>query len=71
MSENERMANIIARLRLAKDRRGLTYKELAEKSGLSPRTVAYAIRAGRMRTDTLVRLCLALNVSADWVLGLR
>ena len=58
------------RLRAARERRGYSREELAYRSGLSWAAIEQ-IESGRrkhLRPDTLVRLCEALGLSADYVL---
>ena len=50
---------------------GLTTVELAEKVGVSPEMVTQYYTTKKLpRLDTFVRLCKALDVSADYLLGL-
>lgn len=58
------------RLRQARNQRGFTQERLANDAGISVRTVK-AIEADETTTygDTLFKFCLALDVSADWLLG--
>lgn len=60
-----------ARLRSARDVRGLTQAEVAEITGLKPSAVSH-FEAGRRAPSlaNLVRLSRALHVSADKLLGL-
>lgn len=58
------------RLYTARKRSGLTQAEVAEKAGISGRTYADIERGTvNMRVETLVRICNALNVSPDMILG--
>ena len=58
------------RLKQERQKAGLTQAELAKKLGSAPSTVAN-IEQGRVDapTSTLIRLCKALNCSADKLLG--
>ena len=59
-------------LKAARQKRGLTQAELAEKIGLTREAIA-AYESGRVRLidDVIVRFSLALNVSTDELLGLQ
>lgn len=50
----------------------MTEKEFARRAGVNASTV-YSIISERhtARTDTLVAICVAHGISADWLLGLR
>lgn len=49
----------------------LTVKQLAEKIGVSPEMVTQYYTTKKLpKLDTFVRICKALNVSADYLLGL-
>lgn len=60
------------RLRLARQLRGLSGYELARRVGVS-RDVVRRWEKGEVNPclGSLARLCRALEVSADWVLGLE
>lgn len=50
---------------------GMTTKEIADKIGVSPEMVTqYCTTEKLPRLDTFVLLCKALDVSADYLLGL-
>ena len=50
---------------------GLTTVELAELVGVSPGMITQYYTTKKLpRLDTFLRLCKALNVSADYLLGL-
>ena len=59
------------RLQEARKRRGLTQSELSRRAGMTPAAI-WQIEAGQRQpaADTIIRLCRALGVSADWLLGL-
>ena len=49
----------------------LTVKQLAEKIGVSPEMVTQYYTTKKLpKLDTFIRICKALNVSADYLLGL-
>lgn len=49
----------------------LTVKQLSEKIGVSPEMVTQYYTTKKLpKLDTFVRICKALNVSADYLLGL-
>lgn len=51
---------------------GKSYRQVEEETGISLNTLNHYINKGGMPgADKLARLCHALGVSADWVLGLR
>ena len=65
------MSSISARLRGIRKERGLTQKDLAQKAGLRQATLSHIERGfAAPRADKLVALCRALDVSADYLLGL-
>ena len=50
---------------------GLTTKELAEKLEISPEMVTQYYTTKKLpRLDTFHKICIALDVSADYLLGL-
>jgi ribosome-binding protein aMBF1 (putative translation factor) len=55
------------RLRLARERSGLSRPMLARIAGLHPSTVARAERTGRPSFATLGAVCGVLGVEPDWV----
>lgn len=60
-----------ARIRRRRREIGLTQEQLAEAAEVSPSFLGHIERGTRTASiDTLVRLCLALNMSADAVLGM-
>ena len=49
----------------------MTVRQLAEKIGVSPEMVTQYYTTKKLpKLDTFVRICKALNVSADYLLGL-
>lgn len=60
------------RLVLALDIRGMQQKELAEKSGLTEVTISRYISGSREpKAVNIIKICKALCVSSDWLLGLK
>ncbi len=49
----------------------ITTTELAKKVGVSPEITQYYTTKKLPKLDTFTRLCEALNVSADYLLGLK
>jgi len=67
----ERMAIFQDRLLVVRRHRGLSQEQLAEKTGLFPTDISKYERGISMPTlPRLVRLARALEVSADYLLGL-
>jgi len=60
------------RLRVLRQRRGMSVEDLAVASGITPRHIWRLEAGGRsdVRAETLARLALALDTSADYLLGL-
>ncbi len=60
------------RLKAALKDKGWSQKVLAERSGLQPNQVGRILRGERSRVgpDTVRKLAMALEVSADYLLGL-
>lgn len=51
---------------------GITTKELAEKVGVSPEMITQYCTTKKLPSlDTFTKLCKALEVSADYLLGLE
>lgn len=51
---------------------GLSKKELAEKIGVSPEMITQYCTTDKMpKLETFYRLCRALDVSADYLLGIK
>ena len=70
--DQKRRELVAARLTWAMTRRGITRGALAERSGVSQTALSRDLSAKRLiSTDALMRICPVLNLSADWVLGLR
>ena len=50
---------------------GITTKELAEKVGVTPEMITQYYTTKKLpKLDTFARICKALDVSADYMLGL-
>ena len=65
------LTDIQLRLRECIRRSGITQKELANKIGVSAQTVSKYMKADVFPAlDTFAKLCSALDVSANYVLGL-
>ena len=60
------------RLRRARLARGLTMRELAQMTGIRPAGISDLENDRRpgLHSDTLIRLCRALGVTSDYLLGL-
>jgi len=59
------------RLKTVLHERGMMQKELAEKIGVSEMVISRYIHGGRIiSVPILIEICKALNVSADYLLGL-
>ena len=64
--------NIQKRMREAIQYSPLTQKELAEKLDIHPTTVSKYMRQDKFPSlDTFAKLCKALDISADELLGLK
>lgn len=60
------------RLRSARERRRISQKVLSERCGLSGKMVGLYERGERMpNIRTVKALCEELDVSADWLLGIK
>ena len=65
------MTDLAARLRLAREIRGMSRADLSRLSGVSARDLkAHELGARRPSAASLARLSGALGVSVDWLLGL-
>ena len=65
------MSEIQRRLREAIEQSGYTQRDIAQKIGVSEQTVSKYMRRNVFPAlDTLAKLCAALDVSADEILGL-
>lgn len=61
------------RVSLVRKQRGLSLPDLAKLTGIKFQNLwrlEHGGRAGHVRSDTLIKLCQALGVSADRLLGL-
>ena len=61
------------RLNAVRERRGMTQGEVAQRASLPQQAISRLERGDRthVRSDVLARLAIALDVSADVLLGLR
>ena len=65
------MDNFSQRVKEARTTKKLTQKELAERIGTTESNINnYEKGRNKPTTDMLVKICLELDVSADWLLGL-
>lgn len=59
------------RVRYIRHCQDITQEQLADKTGISTSFVGHIERGTRvLSVETLYRLCLALGVSADWLMGI-
>ena len=66
------MTDFGTRLKEVLEERGMTYEDLAEKAYMSKMAVWHYINKDVLPTaDNLKAICQALNVSADYLLGLE
>lgn len=71
-TENNRLIGIQKRLREAIAQSGINQKVIAEKIGVSAQTVSKYMTCDVFPTlDTLARLCTLLDVSSDYILGIK
>ena len=61
------------RIRTLCEEQGISQKELAEKTGVSPSQISRIIKeeTKTINSDLLVALAQAFGVTADWILGLE
>ncbi len=65
------LKDIQARLRQSIKHSGIMQKEIAKIIGVSPQTVSKYMKEDIFPAlDTLAKLCKALDVSADYILGI-
>lgn len=65
------LKDIQLRLRECIQRSGITQKEVAKRIGVSAQTISKYMKADVFPAlDTFAKLCAALDVSANYVLGL-
>lgn len=66
------LKNIQVRLRECIAESGIPQKELARRVGVSPQTISkYMKKDVFPALDTFAKLCAALDVASDYVLGLK
>ena len=70
--EESTVSTLGERLSAVRERRGFTQVEVAQRIGLPQQAISRLERGERrhVRSDVLARLALALQVSADYLLGL-
>jgi len=69
---NNELINIQKRLRESIEQSDLSQKVIAEKIGVSAQTVSKYMTCDIFPTlDTLAKLCAVLDVSADYILGIK
>lgn len=65
------LQNIQKRLRTAIKESGIQQKEIAKQIGVSAQTVSKYMKADIFPAlDTLAKLCVVIDVSADYILGI-
>lgn len=66
------LKEIQQRLRISIKQCGIEQKEIAKMVGVSPQTISkYMCKDIFPALDTLAKLCKAIDVSADYILGLE
>ena len=70
--KNMELTDIQRRLRESIAESGIAQKELARQVGVSPQTISKYMKKDIFPAlDTLAKLCKALDVSSDFILGLK
>ena len=70
-NDGTRLAEIQRRLREEIKNSGMAQRDIAAAIGVSPQTVSRYMRDDIFPSlDTLARLCVLLDVSADYILGI-
>jgi transcriptional regulator with XRE-family HTH domain len=60
------------RLKAARNAKGLTQKEIADHLGINKEAYQhYEYNVRKPPFENIIKLCQLLDVSADWLLGLR
>ena len=71
-NDDKGLTEIQRRLREEIKNSGLTQREIAEAIGVSAQTISrYMLCDVFAALDTLARLCLFLDISADYILGIK
>ncbi len=71
-NNNSELINIQKRLREAISQSGIDQKVIADKIGVSAQTVSkYMTRDVFPALDTLAKLCVLLDISSDYILGIK
>lgn len=66
------MTGFGTRLKKVLEERKMTYEDLAENTYMSKTAIYYYVKGDVLPTaDNLKAICIALNVSADYMLGLE
>lgn len=66
---NDLLHQIGTRLYTRRKQLRLTQEELAEKAGITAQTISYAeLGKKALRPENIVKLCIALNISTDYLL---
>lgn len=66
------MTGFGTRLKKVLEERKMTYEDLAENTYMSKMAIYYYVKGDVLPTaDNLKAICIALNVSADYMLGLE
>lgn len=65
------IGTIGVRLKEALNRRHVSQKDLAQKTGLTEATISRYVNNQRGDYRGLIKICKELNVSADYLLGLK
>lgn len=69
MGNEELLSAIGGRIAARRRQLRLTQEELADRMDVSPQMISYAEQGHKaMRPENLIRLCAALDVSADYIL---
>ncbi|MEN3012861.1 MAG: XRE family transcriptional regulator [Dictyoglomus thermophilum] len=70
MEREENIKIISERLRIARERKGLSKKELAQKIGVAPSSITRYENEGRIpKASILLKISEVLGVSVDYLLG--
>lgn len=71
MNRYNKLQGVTERLREAVTSSGLTHKEIMKRTGV-PSTCFYNhLNGARLTELNIAKYCTVLNISADWLLGLK